>query len=305
MAKSVRLKSEAGEPVTNAVMIKIKSLKQLLALSNKGATLIELLIALALLSIMSATFLSIITDSVGLRGDSDLIKQASAIATSKVEAIKATDVPPVDLIQVENTSEGFTIQTAYIEKSAALALTDASLPQVDTSFYNTPVFELTFDEAATGHYQGTQITSVDFSTLTDYKFQLIISEVAGSTNLLRYDLVVNTNTGVKTIQVGSQTLSNATYKAGRIIVGPKLTHNIELTVVDQVGEHLQIGLFNDSLNRVQTHISGVSPAVRIESGLLTQAADNQLGINYYDVVVTVSKNGREYARVLTTWAVGK
>lgn len=285
--------------------IRFKKIR-LLAASNSGATLIELLISMAILSVISVVFLNIITGSISLRSDSDLTKQASAIATSKIEAIKAADTLPVDLIQTESVSGGYTVRTEYTETTNALDLTKVSLPQKDTSSYNnTPAFEITLNDGLTGHYGNTQITGLDFNELTNYKFTLNIVRVDNTVDLLSYNLSYNTNTGVKEIKIGSQTLSKTDYKPAKIMVGANLKQNIELNVVDNVGEHLQIGIFDDNLSRIQTQISGINAAVRIENGLLTQAADSQLKIHYYDVVVSVTKNGREYARVLTTWAVGQ
>lgn len=281
------------------------TLRSSLAGNHKGATLIELLISLAILSIISVAFLNVITGSIRLRADSDLTKRASALASSKVEVIKGSDTLPSELVVTETTGDGFTVTTSYVEKTTDLNLTAVSLPQKDLSFYQTPVFELNFAEQLTGNYLGTAITPLDYVVLTDFNFTLRIRAVEGSTSLLAYELLVNTTTGQRHINVGSQTLSESIYKPAVIKVSDKFTNNVNLNVEDLVGEHIQIGIFDDKLNRIQTQISGTNPAVRVEGGLITDGAANQLALHYYDVLVSVTKNGREYARVLTTWAVGQ
>lgn len=276
-----------------------------LASNKSGATLIELLISLAILSVISVAFLNVITGSIRLRNDSDLIKRASAIASSKIESIKSIDQAPSELSQSEVTADGYTVMTVYTETTNTLNLTNLTLPQKDISFYNLPVFELTINDQIAGQYSGTQITPVSISDLSNTNMELRISKVENTVNLLEYELIVNTLTGIKRINIGTQTLSETVYKAAKITVGKQLLQSINLTVNDDVSEHLQIGIFDDELSRLQTQISGSNAAVKIENGLLSEAANSQLQLHYYDVVVSVSKNGHEYSRVLTTWAVGQ
>lgn len=284
---------------------KMKSSHSKLSLVHdiRGATLIELLISLAILSIISVAFLNIITSSIGLRQDSDIGKRASALASSEVESIKKADVAPIELIQTKNTADGYQIRTELIPSGSALNLTQAELPQRDTDFYANPVFELLLGDSLTGNFQGTQITPFDLASLTDNQLLLQIKAVEGSTNLLAYELKVNTVTGSRHINIGSQTLTTDRYKPAIIRVTPSLMQNLSLTIEDQVGEHLQVGIFDDELNRIQTSIVGEAPSVKVENGFISNHDSSSLSFSYYDVVVTVTKNGREYARVLTTWAV--
>lgn len=270
---------------------------------NKEAyTMIELLISLAILSILVVSFIQIVMSSVTLRSKSDFEKRASALANYTIEAAKDADSVPSALNSVQTTDDGFTVSTNYVEKTSELGLTQAETTQNDTSVYSNAPIQFNFSDRFSVLVNQSSLGSIAIGDLKS-DMTLEISEVSGSTTQVDYFLTYEDPIGTHKLNLGRFMKHDATAGILKILISQTPPINYSLAVKDNTGEKLNIGVFDDTQSRINIDLSGASSSITVDKGLVNDVASSKLSAHYYEMTVVVSRDGQEYARILTTIAV--
>lgn len=271
--------------------------------SNKGATLIELLISLALLALITTVFIQIINSSLSLRMRSDFEKEASAIAMSTVESLKLSDVLPAENHSLITRNDGYTVETTLVDVSSSMGLSTSNLGQARDQTFDNP--DLNFNVG--GELQILKSNGVlgatTLSGLTDNRITFSVLAINGSLDTHQYVLTFTNNLGPQTINLGNFTRVNNVRKKIRINVEADLAQNVTWQFQDQTGEPLHVGIYDNVNQRVQVNTNANGTDVLVTDGYASNMEADALTEKYYEVTVIVSKNGEEYARILTTWAV--
>lgn len=271
--------------------------------NNKGATLIELLISLALLALITTVFIQIINSSLSLRMRSDLEKEASAIAMNTVETLKLADEVPAENHTLVTTNDGYTVETTLIEVTDAMGLSTADLGLAQDQNFDNPDLSFSVNETLDVLKSNGVLSSSALTGLVDQTITFSVLTIGGSIDTHQYVLSFTNNLGLQTINLGNFTRVNNVRKTIRINVGAALSQNILWQFEDQTGEPLHVGIYDNLNQRLQVNTSAVGTDVLVTDGYLNEGESNALQDKYYEVTVVVSRNGDEYARILTTWAV--
>lgn len=272
--------------------------------NEKGASLFEVLISVALLGIIVAVFVQILNNSVVLRAKSDLTTEASAIAMSQIEALKQSDQVPTDLVTTTTTTtpEGYTVVTTLTDVTASMSLSGSSLPQADASGFDSPDIEIAFGNTMTVESSGGLPRNVSLAGLLPREIQLNII-TAPDPNQRDYSLSLTNSMGAQTIDLGRFPKTSGSDRLIKLIAATDLNAAISINVNDASREQLHFGIFEDAANQLTVSPSGTNTTLRISQNLSEAGDPSQLAQRYYEVLVTVSKNGSEYARLLSSWAV--
>lgn len=268
--------------------------------NQKGVTLIEVLISVALLGIITTVFIQILNSSIVLRSKSDIQAEASAIAMSHIEALKRDGVVPVNLVQTE-TEKGYEVVTTLTDVTNSLGLSADPINQTDNSPFTNPFLSLSLGTALSLSGPINQNTAL--ASAFDKTIQLNVSEDATSAKPIQYQLTYNAPDGTKTIALGSFERLNTGVRAIKIVRLPELQGSVTLRINDSTHEPLQIGIFEDKLNQITVLPIGTDTAIQVVQNLSEQGDPNLLNRKYFEILVTVSKNGQTYARLLSTWTV--
>ncbi len=270
--------------------------------NQKGFTLIEVLISVALLGIIATVFIQILNSSILLRSKSDLQAEASAIAMSQIEVLKQRDVVPTVLTQT-SVVNGFDVVTTLTDVTSTIDLSKTTLPQADTSaFANAP---LNLSIGSNLSIIAARLGTGDY-TLTSTANKVIrinISKVPETLNQVQYTLEYPTALGSRTIDLGSYNQLSAGNRLFRITRLPNLESKINFTVNDNTHEPLLFGIFDDSNQQISVSPIGSNTTLTVLKNLSEQGDTNTMTQQYYEILVTVSKKGQSYARLLSTWAV--
>lgn len=270
---------------------------------QKGATLIELLISLALLAIITTIFIQIITDSIGLRAKSDFSKEASAIAMSTIETLKRNDQIPTNLDQTVTRPDGYVVRTSLVDVTGSLGLNGDNLGQEDGDEFDNAdiVFSIgsNFQIVRSGGVTG----GSTLSGLVNNRVEFLITPVAGSTDVRNYAIRYTNNLGIQNYNLGNFTRVAGQRRFVRINVLPELNQSVNFLLTDTTGEPIRFGIFDNLNGRVSAVASGTGTDLLVSDGFVTTGEPDTLTQRYYEVTVVVTRNGDEYARTLTTWAV--
>lgn len=270
--------------------------------SNKGATLIELLISLALLAIITTVFIQIINNSLSLRMRSDFEKEASAIAMSTVEGLKQADQEPASGFTVTQV-DGYSVETTLVDVTSTLALSNTALGQAQDPSFDNPDLNFNLGENLSVLKSNGVLSDTSLAGLVDNQIIFSVLPINGSLDTHRYQIEFTNNLGAQTINLGNYTRVNNLRKKLRINVVSTLSGNIKWIIQDQTGEPLHVGVYDNTNQRLQLSTQGIGTDVLISDGYKTNMESESLVQKYYEVTVVVRKNGEEYARILTTWAI--
>lgn len=273
--------------------------------NEKGASLLEVLISVALLGIIVAVFVQILNNSIVLRAKSDLTTEASAIAMSQIEALKQSDQIPAELVTTTTTTtpEGYTVVTTLTDVTASMVLSTSTLPQADTAGFGSTDIEMTIGSELNVTSVNGLPRSVSLTGLTPRQLLLNIETAVSDPDQRDYSLSFTNSSGAQNIDLGRYPKTNSSQRLIKLVASPGLSAALRLNVNDSSREKLHIGIFEDQADQLTVSPTGTNTTLKITQNLSEEGDPNQLGQRYYEVLVTVSKNGSEYARLLSSWAV--
>ncbi len=269
--------------------------------NQQGYTLLELLISLAILSILVGSFIQIVMSSVSLRSKSDLEKRASAIANYQIEQIKVDDKVPTALSEVL-TLDGFTVTKSYVEKTSSLNLSEEETEQTSSAKYDEPEVTLNFSDNFSILVNQSSIANVPMSHMKE-NMTLSIEPISGSSTQVDYTLSYEDEIGTHKANLGRYIKHEAEAAFIKIAMVKEPANPYILSVSDVTGERVNIGIFDDFENRFLVNLSNATNSIIVEKGLISNQASAKLTTRYYEVTVVVSRGNQEYARILTTVSV--
>lgn len=270
--------------------------------NQKGVTLIEVLISVALLGIIATVFTQILNNSILLRTKSDLQAEASAIAMSQIEALKQTDTVPAVLNQV-STVNGFDVVTTLTDVTTNLVLNDSALTQGTTNDYNNQPLSFSIGKNLTVANANDNSGSYTLNALENRTIRISIRSVTNAVDTVQYELTYDTPLGNESISLGTYGRLDSGSRFIKITRLPDLVGAVSFEIDDNTREPLQFGIFEDNNHQITVTPAGTDTSLTVNSNLSEQGDPNRLTQQYYEILVTVSRNGQTYARLLSTWAV--
>lgn len=270
--------------------------------NKKGATLIEVLISVALLGIIITVFVQILNNTIVLRSKSDLQAEASAIAMSQIETLKQVDIKPTSLTPTTQNIDGFEVVTTLTDVTDSITLNKTTLPQASTTAFKDSELIISLGKNINIIQPSHASKSISLTGLENNKLYLSIRAVSETDKQVEYTLNFTNTLGKQTVNLGRfEELSKERYF--KIICESELTSSIILEVDDNTKEPLQFGLFEDFSHLLVIKPTGENTTLTVSQNLSEAGDPSTLGQHYYEILVTVSKNRQEYVRLLSTWAV--
>jgi prepilin-type N-terminal cleavage/methylation domain-containing protein len=273
-------------------------------INEKGMTLVEVLLAVAILSIVSVPVINLFVKAVEHRGHTMNQNRANYIAEKFIEKEKSLHKKPLNG-EEEYEYEGFTVKTSYVDKTDLLSKTPAAIDTLDNSIYENSDFFINIiddDKLEYSSFSG-QETELNTGSVDSEYIIINVNKLRANTfNITaNYDVSgVPTETPLGTVNVKTNsniginfTSSSENNKSYNFKVFNKTDKTVEVHIIDD--EHNKI--------MVTGYLSTYDGTVKIIDGLITKKIANTNESAYYDLIVRVFKNDVEYATVITTISV--
>ncbi|MGB3368932.1 MAG: prepilin-type N-terminal cleavage/methylation domain-containing protein [Acidaminobacteraceae bacterium] len=266
--------------------------------NKKGYTLVEIMIAMAILAIMSAPMLNVFIDSIRVNKMADDQYRSDFIAQKFIEDLRVDDFP----IEFDTTVqyEGFSVNVLYKEliNNVDTAVTEVksnfTLPSIDVSvemYIDSDDKIALRDDSA--NFKGpssdpnTYLLKIESTSANVYKTLLSHSDFS-DTNTVEVDQTSIIDTKPLTIKI---------FKSSSITIAE--LQKINFNILNTTTKNLEVYVINDQLDNINFTVDSSSTSVKLFRNLTDLAHVSTNNFKSYDIEVTVSKNDIEYTKLKT------
>lgn len=267
--------------------------------NEKGYTLIEIMIAMAILAIMSAPMLNVFTDSIRINKMADDQYRSDFIAQKFIEDLRVGVLPT----ELDTTVqyEGFSINIVHKELinnvAKATEVTEIksnfTLPSIDA--------EIEMYEDADGDIT---LKNGDFDLsnpnldVDNYLLEIEVASNLYTTRLSYSELsLINTVVVDETLIMDDRALTISIVKNSNITLDDEQRKSF--TILNNTTKDVEIYVINDQLDNINFTIDPSSRSVKLFRNLTDSTHVSTNTFKSYDVEVTVSKNDTEYTKLKT------
>lgn len=264
---------------------------------EQGATLVELLLTIALLALISTVFMQMLNKAIDLRLQGAVYTEANKLANAYAEQIKTYTTKPsggsetkvaflgsaYDVKATWTDKSGIVSSTSQVQQStlASAAAPNSSLTVSDTSLFAKPI-------------TGSDTTN-DISALTANTLYLNCVQNP-STLANQYTLSWTNGSAPVNLNLGE--------KAGdsifRVTVNEPLTKLIHVKVSNTTGNTITFQVVDDPNSRINIVNDAVSGSLKTITGLVSQSETNTMTLTHYTVQIEVFKGTKKITELLTS-----
>lgn len=272
--------------------------------NEKGYTMVEILIAMAILAIISAPMLNVFTDSVRINRMADDQYRADIIAQKFLEDIRMNGLP--DELDTTVSYGDFTVRVLHselannLETAATEVSSNFTLPTMDTEV------ELYLDVDSNIALRS---ESFDLNNLNLNPNHYLLSITQPNTAINNYNLNVSytVNSQVITNNITLSSIDDDRAITLMISKNANLSFNSEQNIAFEILNKtsneglrkLEIYVTNDQLSNINFTVAPLSNSVKIIRNLTSSTHVSNNNYRSHNVEVTVSKSGTEYTKLKT------
>ena len=269
--------------------------------NRNGYSLLELIIAMGLLALLAGPFVSIFVDSLKINKMSDNVIKANYIAQKYMEEYKSKD----NLGSTVQTfvEDGFDIKVEYEFKESDLKT--ATSTTVET-FDNSVLYEI--DEVLTYYYNANEITlknnikEFEVKNAVDRKYVLRLDDsgVSKIREILEYS---TSSSNVESI-LGEFTITDNRFVISFNSQGfdsENLPAPFEITIENNSKYDIYVYSYDNDFNLIMLKFknNSIDTDIVYINNLTMKSESNFNDEIFNQVIVTVSKNGIEYAKIVS------
>ena len=264
-------------------------------MKNKGFTMIELIIAISLLSVISTPFINSFLKSMEINRKTENTIEANYIAQKFLEDIKFSD----DLTAFPATQEyqGFTVDINFSDITNTLKISKSGTT-VSNGGYVLPSsydMEIRYYETLSDGSK-IRISSTDYESTSD-QYTIKIENHSEGSDLLTVTILYPNEVSLAPINTGGDSFSDI-----KILVGEGISEKGKLTLNNLSDKKIKFYEFDDKNDDLQLEplVSINSGDVEIINNLDTISQDGNNNYKLYSVEISVSKNGIELEKLIST-----
>lgn len=266
--------------------------------NEKGYTMVEILIAMAILAIMSAPVLNIFTDSIRINRMADDQYKSDFIAQKFIEDLRVNDLPHDNDTTVEY--DGFSVNVVHKELINDVATVETEVK----SNFTLPTINVDIEMFIDSDSKiALRNNSKNLSNLDLDPNLYLLKVESTSPNIYKTILSHSDLSLVNTVEFDETTINDSEPLTIRIFKNNNLTfedtQKITFSVLNSTSKEVEIYLVNDQLKNIKFNINSSSKGVKLIRNLTDSAHISTNEYTSHDVEVTVSKNGTEYTKLKT------
>lgn len=257
--------------------------------------MIELIVAISLLSVISTPFINSFIKSMEINKKTENTIEANYIAQKFLEDIKYSD--DLSVFPATQQYQGFTVDITFTDITDTLKITKNGTT-VSNGGYTLPDsydMELRYYETVSDGSK-IRIASTDYKSPSD-QYTLKIENQSEGSDLLTVSLLHPNESFLAPINASGETFVDI-----KILVGNDISENGELVLNNLSDKKIVFYEFDDDNDYLK-----LDPVVSINSGdieiinnLNTLSQDGNNNYSLYSVEIVVSKNGVELEKLIST-----
>lgn len=265
--------------------------------NDKGATIVEILLTIALLALISSVFMQVLIDSIELRLVGAEYTKANKVANAYADSIKNyTGAPATGIDSLVNfKNSGFDIKATWTNESNSVDNgSTGPIGQLENNKILTPNFSIELSNSSlkvqpqTGSQLTYDISNLENNTITwSHAFK---------------DETTNTSTiKLKTPSAVAQILGNSVGTTVLRVKGtPQFSKPIQLIAENNTNAEMVIQIFDDPSERIQVVDMTTSGKLTIVSGLITETVTGSSATKYYTVKIEIFKGSKRVTELMSS-----
>lgn len=265
--------------------------------NKKGYTLVEILVAMAILAIMATPILNIFIDSIRVNKMADDQYKADFIAQKFVEDLRVNDFPS----ELDTTTlyDGFSVNVIYKEATNDV---ETLVTEVKSNF-TMPTFNAEIELYENSKNKiGLKNSNFNLSNLeldpNNYIIKIEDSLNLYKVTLLYGDLISTSPEVVDQVSIIDTSPFNLKiFKNRELLISD--SQKTTFTILNTTTKEFDIFVVNDQIDNIKFLIDSSSNSVKITRNLTDLVHISNNNFKSYDVEVIVSKNNTQYTKLKT------